>query len=187
MRALSVSDWREVSDIVGDYIVGVATEGAMIERVIFWIRREFPSYRFYHLFTTLAEQIDESSRRISRHFEAAQDLTVLRQNLPAIEPSEDFWIVTPRQYEPQFWSVWFRRLLAERPRRTNHYGRVNNYAPEPAMARHYFFLARRFRRYSRISRSICSSLTPCNASEARDSDLVNFADQPAGLPRFFSR
>src|SRR5262245_37793364 len=125
------------------------------------------------------EHIDESPRRIARDFETPQDLSILGQNLLAVEPGEDFGIITPGQHDPQFWGVWFRRLLAERPRRANHHGGVNNHPPEPAMARHYFFLARRFRRYSRISRSICSSLTPCNASETRDSDLVNFADQPA--------
>src|SRR6266508_1298263 len=183
----SVTNWREVSHVVGDDIVGGATERAMIERIIFRIRRVFPRRRFGYLFTALAEQIDESSRCITWNLDAAQDLAVLCQNILAVEPGEDFGIITPSQYELQFGRVWFRRLLAECPRRTNHDRSVNDHTPEPAAARHYFFLARLFWRYLAISCSICSSLTPCNASETLDRALVNFADQPAGLPRFFSR
>src|SRR5262245_37694248 len=158
--AFFVSDRREVSDIVGDDIVGVAANGAMIERVIFRIWREFSSRGFGYLFSVLGEQFDESSRRIARDFETPQDLAILRQNLLGVEPGKDLRIITPGQHQPQFGCVWFRRLLAERPRRANHDGCVNDHAPKPATARHYFFLGRRFRRYSAISCSICSSLTP---------------------------
>ena len=113
-RPFSVSDWREVSDIVGDYIVRVATDGAMIERIIFRIRREFSSRGFGYLLTALTKQIDESPSRVSRDFETPQDLTILGKNLLGVKPSEDFRIVAPGQHKPQFWSVWFRRLLAER-------------------------------------------------------------------------
>ena len=37
----------------------------MIERIVFRIRREFSRRGFGYLFTTLAEQINESSRRIA--------------------------------------------------------------------------------------------------------------------------
>ena len=57
MRALSVSDWREVSDIVGDDMVGVATRRAMVERIIFWIGREFSGRGFGYLFSALAEHM----------------------------------------------------------------------------------------------------------------------------------
>src|SRR5262245_28775284 len=73
----------------------------MIERIIFRIRRVFSRHRFGYLFTALAEQIDESSRRIAWNLEAAQDLAVLGQNLLAVEPGEDFGIITPGQHELQ--------------------------------------------------------------------------------------
>ena len=50
--------------VVSDDIVGVVTYGAMIEGIIFRIRRELSSLGFGYLLTNLAEQIDESSGRI---------------------------------------------------------------------------------------------------------------------------
>ena len=41
----------------------------MIERVILRVRGEFYCSRFGHIFTALAEQIDESPRHIARDFE----------------------------------------------------------------------------------------------------------------------
>src|SRR5262245_54441122 len=147
----SVPDWREVAHVVSDDKVSIPTERAMIERIIFRIRRVFSRRRFGYLFTALAEQIDELSCRIAWNLEAAQDLAVLGQNLLAVEPGEDFGIITPGQHELQFGRVWFRRLLAESPRSANHNRSVNDHTPEPAAARHYFFLARRFWRYLAIS------------------------------------
>src|SRR5262249_56532820 len=136
----------------------------MIEGIILWIRRELSRLGFSYLLTSLAEQIDESSSRIARNLEAAQNLAVFGQNLLGVEPGKDLRIITPGQNEPQFGRVWFRRLLAESPRSANHNRSVNDQTPEPAAARHYFLLARRFWRYLATSCSICSSLTPCNAS-----------------------
>src|SRR5262245_16589908 len=96
------------SERSGDDIVGVATYGTMIEGIIFRIRRELSRLGFGYLLTNLAEQIDESSSRIARDF------------------------ITPGQHEPQFGRVWFRRLLAERPRSANHNRSVNDHTPEPA-------------------------------------------------------
>src|SRR5262249_49928145 len=99
MRALSVSDWREVSDIVGDDIVGIATKRAMVERIILRIGREFSGRGVGYLFSVVADHIDESPHPIARDFETPQDLPILGQNLLAIEPGEDFRIVTPGQHE----------------------------------------------------------------------------------------
>ena len=88
----------------------------MIEGIIFRIRRELSRLGFGYLLTNLAEQIDESSSRIARDFKAAQNLTVLGQNLLGVELGKDLRIITPGQHEPQFGRVWFRQLLAERPR-----------------------------------------------------------------------
>src|SRR5262245_66642980 len=89
----SVPDWREVAHVVSDDKDGIPTERAMIERIIFRIRRVFSRHRFGYLFTALTEQIDESSCRIAWNLEATQDLAVLGQNLLAVEPGEDFWII----------------------------------------------------------------------------------------------
>ena len=123
----------------------------MIEGIIFRIRRELSRLGFGYLLTRLAEQVDESSSRIARDFKAAQNLAILGQNLLGVEPGKDLRIITPGQDEPQFGRVWFRRLLAESPRSANHNRSVNDHTPEPAAARHYFFLARRFWRYLAIS------------------------------------
>jgi hypothetical protein len=72
----------------------------VIEGIIFRIRRELSRPGFSYLLTSLAEQIDESSSRIARNLEAAQDLPVLGQNLLGVELGKDLRIITPGQNEP---------------------------------------------------------------------------------------
>ena len=60
-RAFSSWDRRKVAHVVGDDVIGVTAQGAMVKRIVFRIGRIFTRHRFYNFFASVTEQIDKAS------------------------------------------------------------------------------------------------------------------------------
>lgn len=77
-------DWRKIADIICDNVISPARDSAMIERIVFWVRREGPLFFSLDSCAGFTEQIDESPDGRPGHFQALKHGAVFIENWSAI-------------------------------------------------------------------------------------------------------
>src|SRR5205085_5924640 len=182
----------EVTNVVGDDVVRVAVNRAMVERVILRVRRVLPALLNLNQKSGLAQQVDEPADGVARHLQPPQYLAVLREYSLAEEPVECVLVFYPREYEDQFGGVGRGRLLPQGAGAADDGHRVYDETrplPTPRHQRLLLPLRPAFlpARCAAMDRLICSLPTSWRLSETFERASRICLDQPAGRPRFPSR